>query len=96
MQGFEATRDLPSQTIVAVILVGVFALLAADRVHRVLVPIGGTAVVWSISYLTPFKLTSFEASKAAIDLNVILLLFSMMGFVGVSSLPPERRRLLGL
>ena len=39
MQGFDSTRDVVSQAIVAAILAGVFALLAADRVHRVLVPI---------------------------------------------------------
>jgi hypothetical protein len=40
MPGFDSTRDALSQGIVAAILVGVFALLAADRVHRVLIPIG--------------------------------------------------------
>src|SRR5215216_5591742 len=44
MTGFDSTRDALSQGIVAVILVGVFALLAADRVHRVLIPIGAVAV----------------------------------------------------
>jgi Na+/H+ antiporter NhaD/arsenite permease-like protein len=83
MHGFESTRDAVSQGIVAAILVGVFALLAADRVHRVLIPIGAVALVWLISYLTPFRLISFEAAKDAIDLNVILLLFAMMALVGV-------------
>jgi Na+/H+ antiporter NhaD/arsenite permease-like protein len=83
MQGFESTRDAFSQGIVAAILVGVFALLAADRVHRVLVPIGAVALVWLISYFSPFRLISFEAAQHAVDLNVILLLFSMMALVGV-------------
>src|SRR4051812_20774199 len=83
MQGFDSTRDALSQGIVAAILVGVFALLAADRVHRVMVPIGAVAVVWLISYFTPFRLISFEASQQAVDLNVILLLFAMMALVGV-------------
>jgi Na+/H+ antiporter NhaD/arsenite permease-like protein len=52
-------------------------------VHRVLIPIGAVAVVWLISYFTPFRLISFEAAKEAVDLNVILLLFSMMALVGV-------------
>jgi Na+/H+ antiporter NhaD/arsenite permease-like protein len=81
--GFDSTRDAISQGLVAVILVGVFALLAADRVHRVLIPIGAVALIWAISYLTPFRLISFEASQRAVDLNVILLLFSMMALVGV-------------
>ena len=83
MTGFDSTRDALSQGIVAAILVGVFALLAADRVHRVLIPIGAVAIVWLISYFTPFRLISFEAAKEAVDLNVILLLFSMMALVGV-------------
>jgi Na+/H+ antiporter NhaD/arsenite permease-like protein len=83
MESFDSTRDLASQAIVAAILVGVFALLAADRVHRVLVPLGAVALVWLISYLTPWRLISFEASARAVDLNVILLLFAMMALVGV-------------
>jgi Na+/H+ antiporter NhaD/arsenite permease-like protein len=83
MHSFESTRDALSQGIVAAILVGVFAFLVADRVHRVLVPVSGVALVWLISYLTPFRLISFEASKEAVDTNVILLLFAMMALVGV-------------
>ena len=83
MPGFDSTRDALSQGIVAAILVGVFALLAADRVHRVLIPIGAVALVWLISYFSPFRLISFEAAQQAVDLNVILLLFAMMALVGV-------------
>ena len=83
MSGFDSTRDPASQAIVAAILVGVFALLAADRVHRVLIPIGAVALLWLISYFTPFRLISFETAQKAIDLNVILLLFAMMALVGV-------------
>jgi Na+/H+ antiporter NhaD/arsenite permease-like protein len=83
MHGLDSTRDVLSQGIVAAILIGVFALLAADRVHRVLVPIGAVALIWLITYFTPFKLISFQAAQQAIDLNVILLLFAMMALVGV-------------
>ena len=83
MHEFESTRDAASQLVVAAILVGVFALLAADRVHRVLVPLGAVALLWLISYLTPWHLISFEGARQAIDLNVILLLFAMMALVGV-------------
>src|SRR5471030_773515 len=83
MNGFASTHDAISQGLVAAILVSVFALLAVDRVHRVLIPIGAVAVIWTISYLTPFRLISFEASKEDVDLNVILLLFAMMALVGV-------------
>src|SRR5262245_26435244 len=81
--GFDSTRDALSQGIVAAILVGLFAVLATDRVHRVLVPIGAVALIWLITYFTPFKLISFQAAQQAIDLNVILLLFAMMALVGV-------------
>src|SRR6187399_1029769 len=83
MEDFASTRDAASQLIVAAILIGVFALLAADRVHRVLVPLGAVALVWLISYFTPWRLISFETAQQAIDLNVILLLFAMMALVGV-------------
>ena len=83
MHGFDSTQDTISQIIVAALLVSMFALLAADRVHRVLVPIGAVAVVWLITYFTPYKLISFQAAQQAIDLNVILLLFAMMALVGV-------------
>ena len=83
MHDFDSTRDALSQGIVAAILVGVFVLLATDRVHRVLIPVGAVALTWLITYLTPVRLISFEKAKDAVDLNVILLLFAMMALVGV-------------
>jgi Na+/H+ antiporter NhaD/arsenite permease-like protein len=83
MQGFASTTDIASQGIVAFVLVAMFTLLALDRVHRVLIPIGAVAVIWLISYFSPFRLISFETAKNAVDLNVILLLFAMMALVGV-------------
>ncbi len=83
MHGFDSTRDIVSQGIVAFVLIAMFTLLALDRVHRVLIPIGAVAVVWLISYFSPFRLISFETAKNAVDLNVILLLFAMMALVGV-------------
>ena len=78
-----ATRDPLSQAIVAAVLVGVFALLALEKAHRVLIIFLSVALLWLISYLTPYHLISFEAAHRAIDLNVILLLASMMAIVGV-------------
>jgi Na+/H+ antiporter NhaD/arsenite permease-like protein len=83
MTAFQSTTDAVSQGIVAAILFAMFALLAADRIHRVLIPIAAVALVWLISYFTPFKLLSFQGAAAAVDLNVILLLFAMMALVGV-------------
>lgn len=81
--GVASTRDPVSQGLVGAILVGVFVLLARETAHRVLVVIAAVALLWGITYLTPFKLIGFEASAAALDLNVLLLLAGMMAIVGV-------------
>src|ERR1041385_2954232 len=78
-----ATQDPVSQILVAVIIAGVFALLALEKAHRVLVIFSAVALLWLITYLTPYRLIGFEAAHHAIDLNVILLLASMMAVVGV-------------
>ena len=78
-----ATQDPASQILVAVIIAGVFALLALEKAHRVLVVLSAVALLWLITYLTPYRLIGFEAAHRAIDLNVILLLASMMAAVGV-------------
>lgn len=81
--GLQSTRDPVSQGLVAGILVLVFALLAREAAHRVLVIMAAVGLLWGISYLTPWKLIGFEASAAAVDLNVLLLLAAMMAIVGV-------------
>lgn len=81
--GIVPTTDVASQGIVGVILATVFVLLARESAHRVLVVITAVAVLWVITYLTPFHLLTFEAAKDALDLNVLLLLASMMAIVGV-------------
>jgi len=78
-----ATRDTVSQALVAVLIVGVFALLAMEKAHRVLVMFAAVAVMWLLTYLTPYHLIPFETAKDAIDLNVIVLLAAMMALVGV-------------
>ena len=78
-----STTDAASQGIVAVVIVGVFVLLALEKAHRVLVIFGAVALLWFITYLTPYKLISFEGAKHALDLNVLLLLAAMMAVVGV-------------
>ena len=60
-----------------------FVLLAMEKAHRVLVIFGAVALLWFITYLTPYKLISFEGAKEALDLNVLLLLAAMMAVVGV-------------
>jgi Na+/H+ antiporter NhaD/arsenite permease-like protein len=61
----------------------VFVVLALEKAHRVLVVLEAVALLWAITYLTPYRLITFEASQAAIDLNVIFLLAAMMALVAV-------------
>ena len=79
----QSTTDTASQAIVGAIIVSVFALLALEKVHRVLVVIGAVTLLWAITYLTPFKLITFEGATQALDFNVLFLLASMMAIVGV-------------
>ncbi len=78
-----ATTDPVSQAIVGATLVLLFVLLTLEKAHRVLVALGAVSLLWAISYLTPWRLLSFEAAHAALDLNVLLLLAGMMAVVGV-------------
>ena len=75
--------DPVAQGVVAVILVGVFALLTRESAHRVVIAIGAVALLWAISYLTPLRLVTFEGMREALDLNVLVLLAAMMALVGV-------------
>lgn len=78
-----SSTDPISQLIVAAMLVALFAVLALEAAHRVLVVLGAVALLWAITYLTPFHLLPVEAAIAHLDLNVLLLLASMMALVGV-------------
>ena len=77
------TTDPVSQLLVAALLIAMFALLAVDMAHRVLVVLGAVCVLWGITYLTPYHLLPVEAAAQALDLNVLLLLAAMMALVGV-------------
>jgi len=78
-----STTDPVSQLIVAALLVGVFTLLTIEAAHRVVVVLGAVAVLWAVTYFTPYHLLSFEGTAAALDLNVLVLLAGMMAVVGV-------------
>lgn len=78
-----STTDPVSQLIVAVLLVGLFAVLALEAAHRVLVVMVSVAILWAVTYFTPFHLLPLESTAAALDINVLLLLASMMALVGV-------------
>jgi Na+/H+ antiporter NhaD/arsenite permease-like protein len=81
--GLLTTTDPISQAIVAALLIALFAVLAIEKVHRVLVALVAVSTLWAITYLTPYHLLSLEGATAALDLNVLLLLAGMMALVGV-------------
>ena len=78
-----ATTDPISQGIVAVALVALFGLLTLEKAHRVLLALVTVALLWGVSYLSPWRVVTLESAQAAIDLNVLLLLAGMMAVVGV-------------
>ena len=78
-----STTDPISQLLVGGLLVAMFAALAVEKAHRVLVVMGAVAVMWAITYATPYRLLTFEATAQALDVNVLLLLAAMMALVGV-------------
>jgi Na+/H+ antiporter NhaD/arsenite permease-like protein len=79
----QSTRDPISQGIVAAIIICVFVLLAREAAHRVLIAMTAVAVLWAITYLTPFHLMTFDGMAQALDFNVLVLLAAMMAVVGV-------------
>ncbi|MES2123086.1 MAG: SLC13 family permease, partial [Gemmatimonadota bacterium] len=78
-----STQDPISKGIVAFVLLGLFALLTLEKAHRVLIAMTAVSLIWLVTYLTPYHLISFEDSAKALDLNVLLLLASMMALVAV-------------
>jgi len=78
-----STTDPVSQAIVAIIVVSVFVLLSFEAAHRVLIAICAVALLFLISYFTPYRLLTFEGAGQSLDINVLLLLASMMAVVGV-------------
>ena len=77
------TTDPVSQLLVAGLLFALFAVLALDKAHRVLVALGAVALVWGVTYLTPYRLLTLDGAARALDVNVLLLLAAMMALVGV-------------
>src|SRR5688572_6773319 len=78
-----STTDPISQAIVGLLIVGLFGVLALEKAHRVLVVMSAVAILWAVTYLTPFRLMPLETTAAALDINVLLLLAGMMALVGV-------------
>ena len=78
-----STTDPVSQAIVGAVIATLFVLLALEKAHRVLVALGGVAVLWAVTYLTPYHLVTLETAQRSLDLNVLFLLAAMMAVVGV-------------
>ena len=78
-----STTDFVSQAIVGVVIIALFVVLSMEAAHRVLVAMVSAALLWAVTYFTPYHLISFENAAAAVDMNVLLLLAGMMTVVGV-------------
>ncbi len=78
-----STTDPVSQGIVAAIIISVFVLLTLETAHRVLVAMSAVALLFLISYFTPYRLITFDGVAQSLDINVLVLLASMMAVVGV-------------
>lgn len=81
--GPTSTTDPISQGIVAFVIVALFAMLAREAAHRVLIAMVCSAFIWLVTYLTPWHLISFDGAMRALDMNVLMLLAGMMAVVGV-------------
>ena len=78
----------PAFWIATLILVGAYALIALELLHRTLAAMIGGALMLLISYTVgtffpDYFILSFEDAIKAIDMNVIFLLMAMMIIVGV-------------
>lgn len=82
-EGLISTTDPVSQLLVGALLVALFIALSLEKAHRVLIALCAVAILWAITYLTPYHLLPVAAAAQALDLNVLLLLASMMALVGV-------------
>ncbi|MBW2134345.1 MAG: ArsB/NhaD family transporter [Deltaproteobacteria bacterium] len=78
----------PAFWIATLILVLVYAVIAAELMHRTLAAMLGAALILFISYTLgtfnkEYFIISFEDAVRAIDMNVIFLLMGMMMIIGV-------------
>lgn len=88
-KNIELQREIsPAFWIAALVLVGVYVLIALELMHRTLAALLGAAtllfVTYTIGTFNPrYAIISFEEAIRAIDMNVIFLLMAMMIIVGV-------------
>ena len=64
-----STTDPVSQVIVGVLLVGLFAVLAIEAAHRVLVVMSAVAILWAVTYFTPYSLMPLESTAAIVAVS---------------------------
>lgn len=79
----------PALWISAAVLLMVYVLIGFEIVHRATAALAGAALLLAVSHILgpffpDFDIIRFDAAARAVDLNVILLLFSMMIIVGIS------------
>lgn len=70
------------------VLIGIYALISLELVHRTLAAFLGAALVLAITHTfghfdSSFQMLTFEQALGAVDWNVIFLLMGMMIIVGV-------------
>ncbi len=78
----------PAFRIALLVLIGVYALIAFEFVHRTLAAFLGASLILLVTYTAgssrpDYVILTFEDAMHAIDLNVIFLLMAMMIIVGV-------------
>jgi Na+/H+ antiporter NhaD/arsenite permease-like protein len=78
----------PAFWIATLILVGVYVMIAFEMMHRTLAAFLGASLLLIITYTAGtfnpgYVILTFEDAMRAIDMNVILLLMSMMIIVGI-------------
>ena len=78
----------PAFWIATLVLLGVYALITLELMHRTIVAMLGAALILAVSAvggaLDPaYRIISFSTAVESIDLNVIFLLLGMMIIVGV-------------
>jgi len=88
-KNFEMRRIIgPAFWISTLVLLGVYALITLELLHRTIVAMLGASIILAASSvlgeLNPdYHIIAFEAAVRKIDLNVIFLLMGMMVIVGV-------------
>ncbi|NLI34891.1 MAG: hypothetical protein GX422_19230 [Deltaproteobacteria bacterium] len=78
----------PGFWIAAIVLTGVYVLIAFEMMHRTLAALLGAAVILTVSYTAgsfnpEYVILSFEDAMHVIGMNVIFVLMAMMIIVGI-------------